>query len=337
MGGDGPPDALARGEQAEIDQGRNDRVKKQLLAFHHEVFPRTKPREPGGHEIIQPTQRPLAVDRQPEIIRRSRIRREFLFHQCHNLPRDPVRLDPRHLRLRTTRLRPITERLPVLLVKIPASVQRLAVRLHQKPELCPHAPVVRLHEERLLALGPRDELLPRHEKLPRRHQLERKLLRQLPGRLLLVIIVRLRQQNPLRLILLHMCRQRRLPSHLPPQPMLVHHPPPFPHLLGEVPLGRKQQHQPLLVIRQLPQPPLTLDNKKNILFLPRPRQRRIIRPELVAKDPDRATHRFGQPDRLSVPCRSGKRRADGTTPAAGPLHPRATLWFPPRGCSGWTP
>ena len=292
---DRPLDTLPRRQQPQIEQRRDHRVEKQRVTLHHEILPRTKPRQPHRHEMLQPPQRPGPIHRQPESLRRARIAAKLFLDHGHHFFRDPVRLFRQHLGHRTPRLRPITKRLPVLLVEIPPVADRLAIRLHEKPELRPHPPVMRLHEERLLPLGPRYEILPRHEELPRRHDLERKLLGQFLRRGLFVIIVRRGKENALRLVLFHVRRQRRLPSHPAPETMLIHRPPLLPPLLRKMPLRRNEQNQPLLMIRQLFQPPLTLDQKQNIRVLPRPRQRRIVRPQLVAKNPNRPLHRINLP------------------------------------------
>ena len=107
---------------------------------------------------------------------------------------------------------------------------------------------MRFHEERLLPLGPRDEVLPRHEKLPRGQNLDGKLLGQFFRGHLFVVVVRLRQQDSLRLVLLDVGSQLRLPRHPASESMVVHRPSRFSHLLGKVPLRREEQNQSLFVI-----------------------------------------------------------------------------------------
>ena len=144
---DRPLDAFTRGEQPEIEHGRDHRVEKKLITFHHKVLPRTKPRQPRRDEVIQPPLRTGTVDRQPEALGRARVTAELFFHQGHRLPRDPVRFFLPHLGPRAPRFGPITKGLAVLLVEIPPPSHRLAIRLHEKSELGPHPPVMRFHEE----------------------------------------------------------------------------------------------------------------------------------------------------------------------------------------------
>ena len=187
-------------------------------------------------------------------------------------------------------LDPIAEGLPVFFVEIPASANRLSVGLHEKSELLAHAAVVRLHEERLLVLGPRNEVCARDEKLARGHNLDGKLFGQLFDGLLLVVIVRLREKDALGLVLFDMRSERSLPRGALLQRMVVDSPSVFALFLREMSRRGNEQNEALLMIWKFPEVLWTLDHEKDIVLLARPGQRRIVRSELIAEDPDGAGH-----------------------------------------------